>query len=209
MYPISNDGRLTQTPIAEAAVLNSIRSAQDAEHRHGDCRGCLRGTRRAILDEIELWTRDFDKPPVYWLNGLAGTGKTTIAQMVAERIFLNGQLGASFFCSRDFEDRSNLHLIFPTLAIQLARRYTEFRLILVPLVQSDPTIVHESLYGQMNKLIVKPLIKSAVSAMIIIDTLDKCEDEEPTSVILSVLGQFVSQIPKVKFFVTSRPELCI
>jgi len=72
------------------------------------------------------------------LNGLAGTGKTTIAQTIAERVFANGQLGASFFCSRDFEDRSNLHFILPTLAVQLARKYAEFRSIFVPLAQSDP-----------------------------------------------------------------------
>ena len=149
---------------------------------------------------------DFGKPPVYWLNGLAGTGKSTIAQTIAERTFADGRLGASFFCSRDFDDRSNLHLIFPTLAVQLARRYTEFRSIFVPLVQSDPEIVHESLYGHMNKLIAQPLIKSAISTVIVIDALDECKDEEPASAILTVLGQFVSDIPRVKFFVTGRPE---
>jgi len=61
----------------------------------------------------------------------------------------------------------------------------------------------------MNKLIVQPLRESAISTVIIIDALDECEDDEPTSAILSVLGQFVSQIPKVKFFLTSRPEPCI
>jgi len=119
---------------------------------------------------------------------------------------VDGQLGASFFCSRDFEDRSNLHFIFPTLAVQLARRYTEFRSIFVPLVQSDPGIASESLYNQMNKLIVQPLTKSDISTVIIIDALDECKDEEPVSAILFVLAQFVSQIPKVKFFLTGRPE---
>ncbi|KAF9645834.1 hypothetical protein BDM02DRAFT_3069602, partial [Thelephora ganbajun] len=55
---------------------------------------CLKGTRGTVLDEIEAWTRDFDKPSVYWLNGLAGTGKSTIAQTIAERIFADGRLGA-------------------------------------------------------------------------------------------------------------------
>jgi len=136
------------------------------------------------------------------LNGLAGTGKTTIAQTIAERVFAGGQLGASFFCSRDFEDRSNLQYIFPTLAVQLARKYPEVRSIIVPLVQSDPGITQESLYNQMNKLIVRPLRESAISTVIIIDALDECEDHEPASAVLSVLGQFVSQIPKVKFFLT-------
>ncbi|KAF9644487.1 hypothetical protein BDM02DRAFT_3102845 [Thelephora ganbajun] len=195
-----------EPPTAEASVLNNIRCAQGAEYRHGDRRGCLKGTRTAVLDQIELWTRDFDKPHVYWLNGLAGTGKSTIAQTIAERTFADGQLGASFFCSRDFEDRKNLQLIFPTIAVQLARKYTEFRSILVPLVQSDPAIVDESLYNQMKKLIVEPLEESAISTVIVIDALDECKDVEPASAILTVLGQFVSEIPKVKFFLTGRPE---
>ena len=97
-------------------------------------------------------------------------------------------------------------MIFPTLAIQLARKYTKFRSIFVPLVQSDPDIAHESLYNQMDKLIVRPLIESAVSTVIVIDALDECKDEEATSAILSVLGRLISKLPKVKFFFTGRPE---
>ena len=193
-------------PVAEAAVLNNVWYAKRAEYRHGNRSGCLRGTRVAILDEIELWTRDFDKPPVYWLNGLAGTGKSTIAQTIAERTFAGGRLGASFFCSRDFEDRRSLQSIFPTLAVQLARRYTKFRSIFIRLVQSDPEIVHESLYNQMKNLIVQPLVESSISTVIVIDALDECKDEEPASAILSVLGQFVAKVPMVKFFITGRPE---
>ena len=166
----------------------------------------MKGTRRAVLDEIELWTMDFDRPPIYWLNGLAGTGKSTIAQTTAERTFATGQLGASFFCSRDFLDRSNLQFIFPTLAVQLARKFAKFRSILIPLVQSDPGAVDESLYQQMERLIVRPLKESDVFTVIIIDALDECRDDKPTSAILSVLGQLVSEIPKVKFFLTGRPE---
>ena len=58
----------------------------------------------------------------------------------------------------------------------------------------------------MNKLIVQPLVKSAISTVIVIDALDECKDNEPASAILSVLGQFVTTIPKIKFFVTGRPE---
>ena len=58
----------------------------------------------------------------------------------------------------------------------------------------------------MNKLIVQPLIESDISTVIVIDALDECKDEESTSAILSVLGQFVSQIPKAKILVTGRPE---
>ena len=133
-------------------------------------------------------------------------GKSTIAQTIAERTFAEGKLGASFFCSRDFEDRRNLKFIFPTIASQLARKYSEFRSVLVPLVRSDSEIVNQSLAGQMDNLVVKPLMKSAISTVIVIDALDECQDDEPASAILTVLGQSIEKIPKVKFFVTGRPE---
>ena len=197
---------LTRRLTAVSAVLNNFRSAKGAGFRHGERKGCLKGTRGAVLSAIELWVRDFDANSVYWLNGLAGTGKSTIAKTIAERLFADGRLGASFFCSRDFEDRRNLQLIFPTLATQLARRYTEFRSILIPLIQSDPDAAYESLYDQMKKLIVQPLNKSDISTVIVIDALDECEGEESASAILSVLGRLGSEIPKVKFFLTGRPE---
>ena len=191
---------------ADSAILNKLCRTEEAEYRHGNRHRCLKGTRITVLDEIELWARDIHSPPVYWLNGLAGMGKSTIAQTIAERLFADGQLGASFFCSRDLEDRRDLQFIFPTVAAQLARRYTKLRSILVPLARSDPGIIHESLEGQMKKLIVQPLMESAISTVIVIDALDECKDDAPASTILSILGQFVEKIPKVKFFVTGRPE---
>ena len=187
-------------------MLNGCRRAQGVEFRHGNRRSCLKGTRETVLDEIESWTKDFDNSPVFWLNGLAGTGKSTIAQTVAERIFTEGRLGASFFCSRDFEDRSNLHFIFPSLAFQLAYKYPEFRSHFVSLLKSNPDVAHESLYSQMQKLIAEPLQITGVSTVIVIDALDECKDDEPSSAILSVLGRFVEHIPNVKFFITGRPE---
>ena len=190
----------------EADVLNKVHHAKRAEYRHGNCDGCLKGTRGIVLDTIEVWTGDFDQPPVYWLNGVAGSGKTTIARTIAARLFADGQLGASFFCSRDFEDRRDIRLIFPSLAVQLARKHPKFRSTFVRVVRSDPEIAHESLCNQMRKLIVQPIQESGVSTVIVIDALDECKDETPASAILSVLGKFVAEIPEAKFFITGRPE---
>ena len=159
-----------------------------------------------MLNEIERWTEDPNGSPVFWLNGLAGTGKSAIAQTVAERVFANGSLGASFFCSRGVEDRSDLQLIFPTLAFQLAQKYPAFRSLLIPLLQSNPDVVHESLQDQMQKFLVEPLKSADISTIIVIDALDECRDEDPESAILLVLGQSIRGIPGIKFFVTSRPE---
>ena len=74
------------------------------------------------------------------------------------------------------------------------------------MVQSNPGITHESLYNQMEELIVRPLKKSDITTVIVIDALDECKDEESASAILSVLGRFVYDLRKVKFFLTGRPE---
>ena len=158
------------------------------------------------MKEIEDWAEDCTKSPVFWLNGIAGTGKSAIAQTVAERVFADGRLGASFFCSRAFEDRSDLHLIFPTLAFQLAQKYPGFRSLLIPLLQSNPDIFRESLHSQIQELLLKPLLSAKISTVIVIDALDECKDDEPESAILLVLGKSISEVPGVKFFITSRPE---
>ena len=198
--------RFLNNVLAEQSVLNIIPHAHGAGFLHGGRRGCLKGTREAIIGEVDLWTKAFNKSPAFWLNGLAGTGKSAIAQTVAERMFAGGQLGASFFCSRGSENLSDLRLIFPTLAFQLAHAYPAFRSKLVCAVKSDPQIVDKSLHEQMDRLLVQPLKSSGISTVIVIDGIDEFKDEEPTSAILSVLGQFVAKIPKVKFFVTGRPE---
>jgi hypothetical protein len=143
---------------------------------------------------------------VFWLNGLAGTGKSTIAQSFSEVVANEGSLGASFFCSRDYFDRRELKNIFPTLAYQLACRYPHFRNHIIMSIKKDPILIHASLISQLENLLVNPLSRKDTPCVIVIDALDECIDDEPSSAILSVLGRFVKQLPLVKFFVTGRPE---
>jgi len=177
-----------------------------AGYRSGNRQGCLRGTRADVLLQLEHWLKDKQDHHVFWLDGLAGTGKSTIAQTFAETCFTDGKLGASFFCSRDFEDRSNLQTIFPTLAFQLAYRYLPFREELLRVLEANPSVAQESLCSQMERIIVDPLKATRIRTLIIIDALDECKDEEPASTLLSVLSRYVDKIPNIKFFITGRPE---
>ena len=188
------------------ALLNKIHCAADAGYRSGNREGCLRGTRKGVLWEIEHWLATEQNQHIFWLNGLAGTGKSTIAQTFAETTFADGKLGASFFCSRDFQDQSNLQMIFPTLAFQLAHQYSAFRQELLQVLKAHPNVRQESLCSQMEELIIHPLKATNISTLIIIDALDECKDEEPASAILSILSRYVNEIPNVKFFITGRPE---
>ena len=183
-----------------------MRHAADAGYRCGNRQGCLRGTRGDVLRQINHWLTNKQDQRIFWLNGLAGTGKSTIAQTFAETSFADGNLGASFFCSRDFEDRSNLQMILPTLAFQLAYRYPPFRQELLQVVRANPDVTREALCSQMEKLIVGPFQTTQIQTLIIIDALDECQDTEPASALLSVLSRYLDKIPLVKFFITGRPE---
>ena len=172
----------------------------------GNRQGCLRGTRKDVLFQLEHWLADERIQPVFWLNGLAGTGKSTIAQTFAETSFADGKLGASFFCSRNFEDRSNIQIIFRTLAFQLAIQYPEFRELLLPILKANPEPGRGSLCSQLENFIIGPLKATRIMTLIVIDALEECQDDQPASTLLSVLSRYVDQIPWVKFFITGRPE---
>jgi hypothetical protein len=177
-----------------------------ADRSWGDRQECLKGASADALQQLDSWLEDVRGQHIFWLNGPAGTGKSATAQMFTEIAFAEGKLGASFFCSRDFEDRSNLQLIFPTLAFQLAHRYPLFREQLLEVLKADPGIGRQSLCSQLEKVIVGPFKATRISTLIIIDALDECKDEEPTSSILSMLSRYVDEIPNIKFFITGRPE---
>ena len=186
--------------------MNGMPHTSSASYRSGERQGCLRGTRVDVILQLEHWLKDEQDHQVFWLNGLAGTGKTAIAQTFAEICFADRNLGASFFCSRDFIDRSDLQVIFPTLAFQLAYQYPLFRKELLKVLRTNPDVGQESLYSQMERLIVGPLKATQIQTLIIIDALDECKDKSPESAILFVLSKHADQIPNVKFFITGRPE---
>jgi len=178
----------------------------DASYLCGSRQGCLKGTRKEILWEIDCWLMDKWAQQIFWLNGLAGTGKSTIAQTFTKTAFADGKLGASFFCSRDFENRSNLQAIFPTLAFQVAYQEPLFRKELLQVLRTYPNVEQESLCSQIEKLIIGPLKAANIPTLIVINALDECKDNEPASAILSILSHYVNEIPNVKFFITGRPE---
>ncbi|CEL56612.1 Vegetative incompatibility protein HET-E-1 OS=Podospora anserina GN=HET-E1 PE=4 SV=1 [Rhizoctonia solani AG-1 IB] len=58
---------------SKLAAYNSILSVEVRR------RACANNTRTQLLREINDWSHDPDAPNIYWMNGMAGTGKTTVA----------------------------------------------------------------------------------------------------------------------------------
>ncbi|EUC57193.1 vegetative incompatibility protein HET-E-1, putative, partial [Rhizoctonia solani AG-3 Rhs1AP] len=171
-------------------------------------RECTPGTRVNVLATVLDWAR-ITGGGVYWLNGMAGTGKTTIAYSVCAELDTRRQLGASFFCSRLREECRNVNAIIPSIAYQLARFSRPYQSALSLLLEKDPDVHGRLPHMQFDALIVKPLLKVQDTLpeelIVVIDALDECEQKESTAHMLDVLLSKSANLP-VKFIVSSRPE---
>ena len=152
---------------------------------------------------------DFSRPHLFWLNGMAGIGKTTVAKTVCELATKKGVLIASFFFSRDSDELSDHRLVLPTIARQLAYKNRVYMHHLAEaLKDGSAKDIEASLAGeQFRILIAEPLARLPTSSKILLvfDALDECKNDERAGSILQILKNHRLQFP-VRIFVTSRPE---
>ncbi|CAE6460585.1 unnamed protein product, partial [Rhizoctonia solani] len=197
------DTRLKDLAPVHEARYNAGLSVKIERH------GCTPDTRVKILEEAMDWTHNLDAAKIYWMNGMAGTGKTTIAYSLCERLEESKQLGACFFCSRSLPDCRDVNRIVPTIAYQLGRFSNPYQKELCEVLSNNPDVSKREISIQFAKLIVGPLlkVKGAIpdDVIIVIDALDECSDTQGTQRVLDLLFSQATSLP-VKFFVTSRPE---
>ena len=192
---------LSKLPVAAGAAFNSYQDELDAR--------CHPDTRVDLLRHIDKWAEDVDGECIFWLKGMAGTGKSTISRTVAQTFADRGQLGASFFFKRGERDRENARLFFSTIVHELVRQIPALRPHIQKAIDDDPGIAGRALKEQFDKLIFQPLRANptqARSSILVIDALDEC-DRNHVHIILSQLRRLSDTNTRV--FLTSRPELPI
>ena len=175
---------------------------------------CLDGTRLELLEEIRAWSDDPQGTCIFWLMGMAGTGKSTVARTVARRLGDQKRLGASFFFSRGQGDRGHAVKFFPTLAFELATSVPALKPILRKAILAMSGIETKSLSYQWKHLLYHPLkelndTKSHQQAIhIVVDALDECENEKDVQAILKLITE-VQDLESIHLtiFLTSRPEV--
>ncbi|KAF7587085.1 hypothetical protein BBP40_007724 [Aspergillus hancockii] len=193
-------------PIAEGASYDSYMN------QHDDL--CLPETRVELRSQISEWPESADSKCIFWLNGMAGTGKSTIARTVARTFRKKGRLGASFFFKNGEADRGNAKRLIPTIAKQLMASNRQLAHGIFGAMESETDIASKSLRQQFDILLLQPLLNlelnEATPTVIVIDALDECEQEDDIKVILELLPRLQkSKSLRVKIFLTSRPELAI
>ncbi|CAE6464790.1 unnamed protein product [Rhizoctonia solani] len=168
-----------------------------------------KGAGAQILSDLNRWSLDPNAPKIYFLNGTASTGKTTIAHMFADTLKGVKALAASFFCTRTSGECHEVERIVPTIAYQLACYSASFRFALSGALDEDGNIKSWNIVTQFNRLIEDPLrrVKDAMPSglVVIIDALDECSNLEGAGLILEILLNAAPNLP-LKFFVASRPD---
>ncbi|CAE6489102.1 unnamed protein product [Rhizoctonia solani] len=181
-------------------------SAEAADIKRG---ACTEGTREAQIKLLLEWADEPSSGRTCWMNGMAGTGKTTIAYTVCTELKSKNQLGASFFCSRTIPECRRVKHIVPSIAYQLARFSLPFRCALSKVLSADIDAHALALNVQYKKLIEDPLaaVKDCLPSdlIVVIDALDECDNEDSVGQILELLMPAAHTLP-IRFLISSRPE---
>jgi hypothetical protein len=165
-----------------------------------------------VLQEITSWADGQDKRCVFWLNGAAGTGKSTIARTIARKYYNEGRLGASFFFSRGGGDVSHAGKFFTSIASQLASQSNTLKGYICEAIAKDSDIAGKLLRDQWTHLILQPLSKLEAKSLqlpflIMVDALDECNEDNDTRAILQCLVDLNGlETARLYICITSRPE---
>jgi hypothetical protein len=156
-----------------------------------------------------------DSPGIFWLSGLAGTGKSTIAQTVAAQYNTKGRLAASFFFSRAGGDISHAGKFITSIASQIASSIPGLKCKICDAIAKNSNIASLALDDQWQELVLVPLSTledqdCQQSYVIVIDALDECDSQNDVQKILQRLAEVQSlQNIRVRVILTSRPEVPI
>ncbi|KAH7929810.1 YVTN repeat-like/Quino protein amine dehydrogenase [Leucogyrophana mollusca] len=173
---------------------------------------CLPNTRQGLLSDIMAWVADPSEKQAFWLHGVAGTGKSTIANTVAARFAKVGRLGASFRFNRDVDGRNGPAFLFGSIAYQLASFSSTLKDHILAAVKAHGKMMQFSPREQLQKYIIEPMSQIAFSGLIVIvlDALDECGGERDRQDILGAIREEMANFPRfVKLFLVSRHEVDI
>ncbi|KAJ5710634.1 hypothetical protein N7488_004790 [Penicillium malachiteum] len=174
-------------------------AAFNAQSRERTNDVCLEGTQIQILREIRQWWDHPDGEVVYFLKGMAGTGKSTISRTLAaachdRQSLVDGLpisdstvLGGSFFFNERIMEQNHGGKFFATICKHLADSIPDFR---------DEKLV---------QTVILPL-----NLIVIVDALDECRAESDVSEIFRLIAgiEKLNSI-RLRFFFTRRPEIYV
>ena len=173
----------------------------------------MEGTRQFILEQLRAWAANESQQTqrdTYWVYGLPGIGKTSLAHSICASLHQGKHLAGAFFCRRDDPNLSEPRNILPTLIHKLAIILPPFRSIVAESLRNDPNITPESMkYSLLHDFICKLPCPPKRNLVFVIDALDECGNNRSRPGILKGLTDATAHAAWLKIIITSRPEVDI
>ncbi|KAL9012801.1 MAG: hypothetical protein Q9173_002458 [Seirophora scorigena] len=195
-----------------AKLPSAVEASFDSYHRQHQTH-CIEDTRVELLQQLQDWGASHDRP-IYWLSGMAGTGKSTIARTFAARLKDSKTLGGNFFFSRSSGEANNAVKFVGTLAYHLAKALPVLKESICEAISLHEDVTRQGLRNQWRELIVRPLSKVRLSnratVNIVVDALDECGSDDDIRLLLQLFVE-VKDLTTINLgvFVTSRPDIVI
>jgi hypothetical protein len=156
------------------------------------------------------WIRASDarRKFILWMYGPAGSGKTAIAQSIAEAC----ESAASFFFSRNAAGLNITTRVIATIAYQISGFLPQYKDALLTAIERDPKIFSRIPGTQMQRLLIEPLKALPPLPQPIFVILDGLDEAGPTSQdrvnLLNAIGTATTELRHIPliFLIASRPE---
>ena len=190
-----------------------LRRLKPIETNYNQSLRCMDGTRKSRLKEIVDWVankseeRDLLQSNTYWIYGLPGIGKTSLAHSICANLHDEGQLAGAYFCRRDDPNLSEPRNILPTLLYKLAGIFPPFRSIVANCLRNDSNLTSESMKDSLFLDLLRTLPHGPNHFLVfVIDAFDECGNDRSRPSLLRLLTAAVSRASWLKIIITSRPE---
>ncbi|KAI5115084.1 hypothetical protein M0805_002481, partial [Coniferiporia weirii] len=171
-------------------------------------KGCLERTRISVLEQIGEWGASNAGSGLFWLHGVAGSGKSAIANSVAHMFEERRGLLGCFFCKKDDPECRVPMNVIPTLAMHFSKWHQMYRSMVASVIQGrDGPKLTQSLQWQFELLFKVPLNSLSSTSVvlppqplvIVIDALDECGDSaDSRSELARFLVKIASAVPWLK-----------
>ena len=175
---------------------------------------CMEGTRKSLLEQIIAWvTNGLEQPDrrnTYWIYGLPGIGKTSLAHSICASLHDKEQLAGEFFCQRDDQELREPRNILPTLIRKLAMLFPPFRSIVAEYLRNYPNVTLKSMEPTLLLQFIRELPRLPKKTLVfVIDALDECGNTQSRPGVLDALSEATAHAPWLRVIITSRPDVDI
>ncbi|KAL5521321.1 hypothetical protein ACEPAG_9245 [Sanghuangporus baumii] len=169
---------------------------------------CFPETRVEARKQIIEWAFSDDARKIFWMHGVAGSGKGTVCTTIANHLRDMCRLGALLVFERGKSDPSS---VIRTIAYKLALFDSSIGSRILSETEKDKDIVSASSRQQFNKLLLQPLLAVADSihgpVVIILDALDECGTPDSRHELMELFQRDFSKLPSAfRLLITSRRE---